>query len=173
MSVEVSLRPFRAEDSPRLQQIREAAFRPGFRSFRNMVGEDISASAFATAEAEQATLLNDLCTPGASEEVFVAEMGSDLVGFVAISLDRSKSRQPWAQAAIGATLRRDRPMRRRDSIRPYRRSGSTGGREPLESKDEIGLVAAEMKAFGGPSRSPSCDPPRSVFAGNRASIPAC
>lgn len=72
---------------PRLQVIRAAAFRPVFASFRDMVGDEISAFAFETAEAEQETLLNDLCKPDANEKVFVAEEGTDLIGFVAVSLD--------------------------------------------------------------------------------------
>jgi len=90
MTAELSIRPFDASDLPRLHEIREAAFRPVFRSFRDIVGEEIAGAAFAAAEAEQAAHLDDLCKPESASELFVAEMGSQIVGFVAVSLDHEK-----------------------------------------------------------------------------------
>ena len=90
MTAELSIRPFDASDLPRLHEIREAAFRPVFRSFRDIVGAEIAGAAFAAAEAEQAAHLDDLCKPGSASELFVAEMGSQIVGFVAVSLDHEK-----------------------------------------------------------------------------------
>lgn len=142
MSVDVSIRPFKAEDLPRLQQIREAAFRPVFRSFRNMAGEEISASAFATAEAEQETLLNDLCKPEASGQVFVAELGSDLVGFVAISLDRTKR-----IGEIGL-----------NAVHPSQAGHGIGTRLYVFALDvmrEAGMVAATVGTGCDPSHAPA------------------
>lgn len=90
MTAEVSIRTFTSGDLPRLQEIREAAFRPIFRSFRDMVGEAIAAPAFATAEAEQAAHLDDLCKPDAATALYVAEIGDEVVGFMAVSLDHEK-----------------------------------------------------------------------------------
>ena len=83
----VRIRPFVDGDLDRLQDIREAAFIPVFRSFRDIVGPDIAAVALATAEKEQAELLANLCAPDSPEKVFVAILYEQLVGFVAISLD--------------------------------------------------------------------------------------
>lgn len=90
MTTEITIRPLRPSDVPRLQEIRAAAFEPVFRSFRDLVGADISSTALATAESEQETLLNDACRPGANETVFVAQAGSGLVGFVVVALDDAK-----------------------------------------------------------------------------------
>ncbi|MGI9410821.1 MAG: hypothetical protein ACR2OV_12150, partial [Hyphomicrobiaceae bacterium] len=57
----VRIRPFEDGDLDRLQEIREAAFVPVFRSFREIVGPEIAAIALATAEKEQAELLANLC----------------------------------------------------------------------------------------------------------------
>jgi GNAT superfamily N-acetyltransferase len=60
-----------------------------FQSFRDIVGEAIAARAFATADAEQAALLDQLCRPDASHRMFVAMAAGEIVGFVAISLNRA------------------------------------------------------------------------------------
>lgn len=90
MSCDLVIRPFEAADLPRLHEIREAAFKPIFQSFRDIVGDDIAQPAFATAEAEQAAHLEALCQPDSSSKVFVARVESDIVGFVALSLDEEK-----------------------------------------------------------------------------------
>jgi len=56
-----SIRPFEPGDLPALQHIRQAAFEPVFRSFRDIVGAEIAAIAFTHAEADQAKLLVGLC----------------------------------------------------------------------------------------------------------------
>ena len=55
-----NIRPFRPGDLPAMQRVREAAFEPVFRSFRDIVGEETAALAFAHAEVEQAKLLDDI-----------------------------------------------------------------------------------------------------------------
>ena len=84
----VEIRAFEEVDLPQLQGIRDAAFAPVFRSFRDIVGPEIAAIALATAEKEQEELLTQLCNPETPEKVFVAVLEERLVGFVAISLDR-------------------------------------------------------------------------------------
>ncbi len=83
----VDIRPFRSSDLDELQQIRELAFAPVFRSFRAIVGQDIAAVALASAEAEQAQLLAGMCAAGSSEQVFVAELDGQIAGFAGLSLD--------------------------------------------------------------------------------------
>ena len=84
---EPDIRPFEAEDLPALQRIREAAFAPVFRSFRQIVGEDIAQLAFTHADDEQAKLLDDICASGSPHRVLVAAVGGEIVGFVSFTLD--------------------------------------------------------------------------------------
>ena len=56
-----AIRAFESPDLPALQAIRKAAFEPVFKSFREIVGEDIARIAFAHADAEQAKLLDGIC----------------------------------------------------------------------------------------------------------------
>jgi GNAT superfamily N-acetyltransferase len=87
---ELAIRPFAVIDLPRLQEIRAAAFRPVFKSFRDIVGEAISARAFATADADQAAYPAGICRPDSGQRVFVALMASEIIGFVSVSLDQAK-----------------------------------------------------------------------------------
>lgn len=89
LAIELTIRPFAAGDLPRLQQIRAAAFQPVFRSFREIVGEASAARAFATADEEQAVLLDQLCRPDSSHRMFVAQIATEIVGFVSLSLNRA------------------------------------------------------------------------------------
>lgn len=85
-----SIRPFRPEDLPAMQQVRQAAFKPVFRSFRQIVGEEIFSLAFAHADAEQAQLLEDLCQAGSGHQVLVALIDGAVVGFASFTLDAGK-----------------------------------------------------------------------------------
>ncbi len=83
-----SIRKFQAKDLKRLHAIREAAFEPVFRSFRQILGERIAAVALADAEREQADLLDRICGDGSTQDVFVVEHGPHIVAFCAVSCDR-------------------------------------------------------------------------------------
>ncbi len=83
-----SIRDFTPGDLPRLHEIREAAFRPVFQSFRDIVGEAIAPVAFAAAEQDQAELLDRICRAGSEHEVFVVVQGTELVAFCAVKADR-------------------------------------------------------------------------------------
>lgn len=85
----VSLRPFTPGDLPRLQAIRSAAFAPIFRYFREQVGPEIAAIAFATAEEEQAAHLEDICARRSEWKVAVTMLEDSIVGFVSIKFDRA------------------------------------------------------------------------------------
>jgi GNAT superfamily N-acetyltransferase len=85
-----SLRPFIPDDLPVLQDIRRAAFAPVFRSFREIVGEQIAAVAFADADAEQARLLDGLCDAQSGQQPLVATLGGRIVGFVSFSVDADR-----------------------------------------------------------------------------------
>ncbi|MBQ0818386.1 MAG: GNAT family N-acetyltransferase [Methyloceanibacter sp.] len=66
------------------------ALEPVFESFRNIVDEAISPLAFAPAEPDQAAHLNDLGKPDRDGKFFVAQIGEEIVGFMAVSLDEAK-----------------------------------------------------------------------------------
>jgi ribosomal protein S18 acetylase RimI-like enzyme len=85
-----TFRPFEPDDLPALQRVRAAAFEPVFRSFRDIVGEEIGSIAFAHAEAEQAKLLEDICGAGSGHHVLVATIEDAVVGFASFSVDADK-----------------------------------------------------------------------------------
>lgn len=82
-----TIRRFEPRDLPALQSIRQAAFEPVFRAFREIVGVKIAALAFAHAEVEQAKLLDDICAAGSGHHVFVVTVGEEIVGFVSFTVD--------------------------------------------------------------------------------------
>ena len=86
----VEIRPYQASDLDELQEIRALAFKPVFRSFREIIGPSIAQIAFASAETEQAELLADLCKPDTPQKVFVAVLETKIIGFVSISLDHKQ-----------------------------------------------------------------------------------
>jgi GNAT superfamily N-acetyltransferase len=85
-----SLRPFEPGDLPALQHIRQAAFEPVFRSFRDIVGAEIAAIAFTHADADQAKLLSNICAAGSGHHVLVVTLGEEIVGFVSFTIDTDK-----------------------------------------------------------------------------------
>ena len=85
-----NIRPFEPGDLPAMQRVRKAAFEPVFWSFRDIVGEEIAAIAFAHADAEQAKLLDDICGTGSGHHVLVVTIGSEIVGFVSFTMDADK-----------------------------------------------------------------------------------
>ena len=72
---QVVMRPARADDLPRLDEVRQAAFAPIFAAFRAMLGEDIYALAQAREDAAQGELLITLLTPASGWTVYAAERG--------------------------------------------------------------------------------------------------
>src|SRR5262245_2634357 len=86
-----SIRPFEAADLPAMQQVRQAAFKPVFQSFRDIVGEEIYALALAESDAEQAQFLERLCEPGSPHRIFVATMNNAIVGFVSFRSEEHTS----------------------------------------------------------------------------------
>lgn len=81
------IRAFVPADRPALQAIREVAFAPVFASLRALVGEKIAALVSASAEAEQARLLDELCAAGSGYQVLVVEEAGTIVGFVTFTID--------------------------------------------------------------------------------------
>ena len=75
-------RAFAPADLPTLHAIRAAAFAPIFASFRSIVGPEIAALGLATAEQEQADLLDAIAKLDSSHAIAIAESGSTVIGFV-------------------------------------------------------------------------------------------
>jgi ribosomal protein S18 acetylase RimI-like enzyme len=88
--IDLAIRPFAAADLPALQQVRQAAFAPIFRSFRQIVGDEIFAIALTQIDNEQAQLLDGLCRAGSEHEVHVATVGAAVVGFVSFKTNAAK-----------------------------------------------------------------------------------
>ena len=88
MTENIAIRAFEQRDLTKLHEIRKAAFKPVFQSFRSIVGEDIATVALSNLEREQATHLDKVCDKTAAHDVFVAERSSEIIGFCAISYDR-------------------------------------------------------------------------------------
>ena len=76
------IRAYAPSDLPSLHTIRAAAFAPVFASFRNIVGPEIAALGLATAEQEQAGLLDAIAKPDSGHTIAVAEANNTPVGFV-------------------------------------------------------------------------------------------
>lgn len=85
-----TIRLFEPGDLPVLQNVRRAAFEPVFRSFRDIVGEEIAALAFTHADAEQAKLLEGICAAGSGQHVLVVTVGEEIAGFVSFTIDAAK-----------------------------------------------------------------------------------
>lgn len=83
------IRPARAADGKRLQDIRARAFAPVFASFRSILGTDIAVVAQARAEDEQEAYLATLLDEDSPWEVYVVETSGGVVGFVSLRLDTS------------------------------------------------------------------------------------
>lgn len=83
----LAIRPFAAADLPALQQIRSAAFAPVFRSFGELVGPDIAETAFRNIDADQARMLDGICSEGSAHRLLVVMLGQEIVGFVSFSCD--------------------------------------------------------------------------------------
>lgn len=89
MAVNWIIRPFDASDLPALHDVRHAAYRPVFASFRRLLGDAIAAVALVRAEEEQGALLDAICTAGSAHEVLVASVEGAVVGFVSLRLHQA------------------------------------------------------------------------------------
>jgi GNAT superfamily N-acetyltransferase len=88
MKIALTFTPARAAQLPVLDEIRMAAFAPVFASFRSLLGEEIYELAQAREDRRQGELLASLLKSDSGWEVYTAEHGPTVVGFVAVKLDR-------------------------------------------------------------------------------------
>ena len=84
---ELSIRRARDSDAAHLEDVRRAAFAPVFASFRALLGEEISQVTQIRDDQEQAEYLNLLLEPDSGWELYVAEQGGVVVGFVSVQLN--------------------------------------------------------------------------------------
>ena len=136
------IRAMEPKDLQRLHEIREAAYKPVFQSFRNIVGEKIAAIAIADAEQEQTDLLNRICQTGSSHEVFVVEYEIAVVAFCAMTLNQdSKVREIDLNAV--------HPEFQGKGI------GTSMYRFALDRMREAGMSVATVGTGGDPSHAPA------------------
>jgi ribosomal protein S18 acetylase RimI-like enzyme len=138
----VEIRSFEASDLEHLQSLRALAFEPVFRSFREIVGVEIADVALASAEEEQAELLEKLVDPDSPDQVFVTETEGKIVGFVSMSLDHRNS-----TGEIGL-----------NAVHPDHRDQGVGTRLyefVLQQMREAGMAAATVGVGGDPSHAPA------------------
>ena len=87
MREDCRIRPFQPGDLPRLHEIRVAAYKPIFASFRSIVGDAIADVAITSAEWSQGDYLDKICAKGSDRDVFVVERDGAVVAFYALGLD--------------------------------------------------------------------------------------
>ncbi len=87
MKQKIDLRPAVESDLVLLEDIRQAAFRPVFDSFRRILGDRIYALAQAPEDERQDRLLRDLLSAESDWRIYVAQMTNRVVGFVSFRLD--------------------------------------------------------------------------------------
>jgi ribosomal protein S18 acetylase RimI-like enzyme len=136
------LRPFERADLPRLQAIRQAAFAPVFASFREIVGEQIAALAFATADEEQAKLLDNVSAPESGHEIWVAAEGDAIVGFVSLKVDAATRTGELGLNAV-------------DPAHAGRGVGAAMYAHALARMKELGAVLATVGVGGDASHAPA------------------
>ena len=137
-----NIRPFEPGDLPAMQRVRNAAFEPVFRSFRDIVGEKIAALALADADAEQAKLLDDICAADSTHHVLVVTIRDEIVGFVSFTIDAEKR-----IGEIGLNAVRPEHAGRGIGTEMYERV--------LARMKELGMAVATVGTGGDPSHAPA------------------
>ena len=136
------IRPALADDLPRLEEIRQAAFAPIFASFRAMLGEEIYNLAQAGEDEAQGRLLASLLVPGSGWEVYAAELNDAVAGFVAITLNRKTQ-----SGEIGL-----------NAVHPEHAGRGIGTRMydfAIARMQEAGMRVATVSTGGDPSHAPA------------------
>ena len=131
----VMIRAVNAGDATRLEEVRRVAFAPVFASFRSILGEDIYNLAQMREDQAQDGYLASLLAAGSDWEVYAAEQGGSIVGFVSVrlSLDTSVGEiglnavhPDWAGEGIGTEMYRFAIERMREAAMRVA-TASTGG----------------------------------------------
>jgi ribosomal protein S18 acetylase RimI-like enzyme len=136
------IRGANADDAPRLEDVRRAAFAPVFASFRAILGEDLYHLAQAREEEAQAGYLASLLAPDSGWEVYVAEWAGAVVGFVSLQLNRDTT-----IGEIGL-----------NAVHPDRAGAGIGTAMydfAVERMREAGMRVATVSTGGDPSHAPA------------------
>ena len=136
------IRAFEHQDLSRLHEIREAAYTPVFKSFRNIVGEKIAVVALANAEREQGEFLNEICEADSAHEVFVVVHDAEIVAFCSIT-----SNQETKVGVIDL-----------NAVHPDCQGQGVGTwmyEYAVEQLREAGMRVAEVGTGGDPSHAPA------------------
>lgn len=136
------MRRARADDQPRLEEIRQAAFAPIFASFRSILGDNIYELTQAREDESQGQLLVSMLASESGWEVYVAEDASRVVGFVAIRLNHETH-----VGEIGL-----------NAVHPCHADQGVGTRMfkfALAQMREAGMRVATVATGGDPSHAPA------------------
>lgn len=139
---QVSIRPAKAAEVDRLQQIRAAAFAPVFASFRSILGSEIYEIAQARDDAAQGALLTSLFAADSIWHVYVAELDGDVVGFVSVRLDPTTT---VGEIGLNAV----------DPARAGRGVGTAMYEFAVARMQEAGMRVATVGTGGDPSHAPA------------------
>ena len=137
-----NIRWFEEKDLTRLHEIREAAFKPIFQSFRSIVGEKIAQIAISQDEREQAELLDRICHKKSAHDVFVVECVLEVVAFCSITVNPNSK-----VGEIGL-----------NAVHPSHQGRSIGTwmyEFALEQLRSAGMLVATVGTGGDPSHAPA------------------
>lgn len=81
------IRSARAEDMPRMQQIRAAAFAPIFEGFERALGSELYALVQAKEDGAQGRLLEEIAREDSLWELLAVEVDTEIVGFVSFRMN--------------------------------------------------------------------------------------
>jgi GNAT superfamily N-acetyltransferase len=138
----IDIRLARADDMPRLDAIRRAAFAPVFASFRSILGDEIYEAAQRRDDEAQGALLASFVAPDSIWELYVARSENDVVGFMALRLDR--------QTRIGEI-----GLNAVDPARAGTGFGTALYAFAVNRMKEAGLKVATVGTGGDPSHAPA------------------
>jgi len=139
---ELHLRPARPEDAERLQAIRVAAFAPVFESFRSILGEEIYAIAQQRQDEAQGDLLTSLMAPDSGWEVYAAQVGDEIVGFVSVQFD--------PQTHVGEI-----GLNAVDPVHSGKGIGTAMYEFAIARMKRVGMTVATVSTGGDPSHAPA------------------
>ena len=111
--LEIQFHPAHVKDEAQLQAIRRAAFAPVFASFRVLLVDEIYDLAQRRHDEAQGGYLTSLLAADSGWDLYVAQLGNEIVGFVSVQFNREtlvgeiglNAVDPaWAGQGIGAAM---------------------------------------------------------------------
>jgi GNAT superfamily N-acetyltransferase len=140
--IDLQFRPARSEDAVRLQAIRRAAYAPVFASFRSILGDEIYELAQRREDDAQEGLLASLLAGDAGCELYVAAAGAEVVGFVAVHLNRETH---VGEIGLNAV----------DPAYASKGAGTAMYEFALQHMRQAGMKVATVATGGDPSHAPA------------------